>query len=454
MEIINDILDFSKIEAGKLEIYNIDFSLKNLLEEISNIVKFKADEKGLNFTINYDKNINNYFYGDSLRISQILINLINNAIKFTETGTVKLNISSTQTDNLYRFEVIDTGIGISQEQQNKLFQSFSQADGSTTREYGGTGLGLSISKQLVELMDGKIWVESKVGAGSKFIFEINLKKSDKTTIENREPMEINQIKTLKGSQILLVEDSLINQEIVIGLLENSGITIDIASNGEIALDRFKSGKYELILMDLQMPVMDGYEATRLIRERDKNVPIVALTANAMKEDVEKTKKATMVEHLNKPIDVEKLYEILLKYIPKKSETRNTKASYSDDIIIPEFENIDTKIGLAHLAGNKKLYMKIIKDFYETYNNFKIENLEDEAFKRATHTLKGLSANMGAESLYGITQRLDDSQDRTLLPSFNVELRKVLDELADIASKDRGKNEEKKRDFRDPKRCTL
>ncbi len=437
LDIINDILDFSKIEAGKLEINNIDFSLKKLLEDISNIVKFKADEKDLNFTINYDENMNNYFYGDSLRISQILINLISNAIKFTENGSVKLNISYGKIDNIYRFEIIDTGIGISQENQNKLFQSFSQADESTTREYGGTGLGLSISKQLVELMGGKIWVESKVGVGSKFIFEINLIGSDKAKIEKKEPIEINQIKTLKGSQILLVEDSLINQEIIIGLLENSGISIDIASNGEIALDMFESGKYELILMDIQMPVMDGYEATRRIRGIDKDIPIVALTANARIEDAQKTKIAGMSEHLNKPIDIEKLYETLLKYISKKIEVKDVEGTIcsNNNIIIPKFINIDANEGLLHLAGNKKLYMKVIKNFYYSYNNLKIENLEEDEFKRATHTIKGLSANMGAKSLHRIAQILDDSQDRTLIASFNAELKKVLDELKNIASEE-------------------
>jgi len=220
-------------------------------------------------------------------------------------------------------------------------------------------------------------------------------------------------------------------------LENSGINIDIASNGEIALDMFESGKYELILMDIQMPVMDGYEATRRIRGIDKDIPIVALTANARIEDAQKTKIAGMSEHLNKPIDIEKLYETLLKYISKKIEVKDVEGTIcsNNNIIIPKFINIDANEGLLHLAGNKKLYMKVIKNFYYSYNNLKIENLEEDEFKRATHTIKGLSANMGAKSLHRIAQILDDSQDRTLIASFNAELKKVLDELKNIASEE-------------------
>ncbi len=181
LSIINDILDFSKIEAGKLDINKIDFEFKYLLQNISDVVKFKADEKGLDFEINYDEKTL-YLHGDSLRISQILINLMNNAIKFTESGYIKVNIINTGIDNIYKFEVEDTGIGLTKEQISKLFQSFTQADGSTTRKYGGTGLGLSISKQLVELMGGKIWVESRYGVGSKFIFEIELEKADRVEI--------------------------------------------------------------------------------------------------------------------------------------------------------------------------------------------------------------------------------------------------------------------------------
>ncbi len=311
--IINDILDFSKIEAGKLTIEKINFDMSKIISNVINLMEFNATAKNLKLIVNYDKKLDKNFYGDSLRISQILINLLENAIKFTNTGEVSLKITQTE-KNIVRFEVKDTGIGLSQNQIDNLFQSFSQADATTTRKYGGTGLGLFISKKLVNLMQGKIWVKSKVDIGTNFIFEIELPKSH---IENIEQSN-NEIKmkSLKDKTILVVEDNLINQEIILGILEDSGIIIDIANNGQEAIDIFKTNKnkYQLIIMDIQMPIMNGYEATKRIREIDKNIPIIALTANAMKEDAIKTLKAGMNEHLNKPIDVENLYKILLKYL--------------------------------------------------------------------------------------------------------------------------------------------
>ncbi len=427
LSIINDILDFSKIEVGKLEINKIDFNLKDLLNDISNIVKFKADEKSLNYEINYNKNMI-YLYGDSLRISQILINLINNAIKFTQSGYIKIDISNK--NDIFTFTIEDTGIGISKENQIKLFQSFSQTDGSVTRKYGGTGLGLSISKQLVELMDGKIWVESEENKGSKFIFEISLTKGDKDRIENKKSFDVNKITTLKNSQILLVEDNIINQEIIIGVLENSGINIDIANNGKEAINIFtlNKDKYELIFMDIQMPIMGGIEATKIIRKIDKKIPIIALTANAMEEDIKNTKQANMNEHLNKPIDVKKLYETLLKYISKKVNIQELVIDNEIELKIPEFKSIDTDIGLSYMGNSKKLYLKVLKDFYTDNKDLELENLNNEEFERVIHTMKNLSANIGAISLYEITIKLNRLEDKDLLFKFYEELRIVIEEL--------------------------
>ncbi|EDZ63651.1 signal transduction histidine kinase [Sulfurimonas gotlandica GD1] len=318
--VINDILDFSKIEAGKLSIEKADFNMSEVIENVIHVVELKADEKNLKLTVNYDKNISKYFYGDSLRLRQILINLLGNAVKFTDSGEVSISLKKISKDR-FRFEVSDTGIGLSQEKQSKLFKSFSQADGSITRKYGGTGLGLSISKQLVELLGGKIWVESKENIGSKFIFEIDLEEKESDLFSDKKelmkyPLSID-VKTLAGSSILLVEDNAMNQEIVLGILQHSGINIDIANNGKEAIEKYNQDpdKYELILMDLQMPVMNGYEATKVIREKNKEIPIIALTANAMKEDSKKSETVLINEHISKPIDIEKLYAILLKYIP-------------------------------------------------------------------------------------------------------------------------------------------
>ena len=460
--IINDILDFSKIEAGKLTIEKVEFDLHTTIENIVNLIEFKLHEKKIELNVNYDSAIGSNLYGDNLRITQILLNLMGNAVKFTQAGEIGVYIKK-ESFNKFRFEVRDTGIGLSDEQQEKLFKSFSQADGSTTREYGGTGLGLVISKQLVELMNGKIWVESEEGKGSSFIFEIELEeqitKKDYTIFRNKSVLIVddnhncndilrnllemfglkvdcafsgkeallmiqnnnfkydivfmdwsmpdmdgietsknmnilckkyfdngeissnkpttvvmvsafrqesiiksandigidiflqkplnptllndilsaillegkdisynytkkenslkNEMKTLEGSKILIVEDSATNQEILLGILEPYNINIDIACNGLEAVDMVQKNSYEVVLMDIQMPVMDGYEATSIIRKTNENIPIIALTANAMREDIEKTKNIGMNEHLNKPIDIEQLYQTLLKYISKK-----------------------------------------------------------------------------------------------------------------------------------------
>ncbi len=427
LNIINDILDFSKIEARKLNIEKIDFNLDDIILYLKNIVELKAKEKNLELIIKYNKE-DSILYGDSIRIGQIIINLMNNAIKFTDNGRVELSIK--RVNNNIRFTITDTGIGLSKEQIAKLFQSFTQGDGSTTRKYGGTGLGLSISKQLVELMNGKIWCESELGVGSKFIFEIELEKGDESKVIENKKIDLNQINTLKGNNILLVDDNKTNQEIILGLLENSKINIDIANNGAEAVSLFKSNqdKYELILMDLQMPIMGGIEATKIIRVLNQDIPIIALTANAMQEDVIKTKQAGMNKHLNKPIEVEKLYKILLKYIFKKSDIPN---EIKEDITLPKFINIDTKIGLLHMDNNHKLYIKILNDFYMDNKNLKLDNLNDEEFKRTIHTIKGLSANIGAISLNKATKELEESQNRDLLAKFYDKLYQVLNELRSL-----------------------
>lgn len=320
LNIINDILDFSKAEAGKLNIEHIDFDMNDVISNVRNLVEYKAKEKKLTFNIFYSEK-NSMFYGDQLRISQILINLMNNAIKFTDVGSVELYIESLD-ENRVMFTVKDTGIGLTHEQESKLFKSFSQADDSITRKYGGTGLGLSISKQLVELMGGKIWVESEIGKGSKFIFELKLSKGDvkklkQSSIKNLEKLK-NDINATKHSNILLVEDNKTNQAVIIGVLEDLNIDIDIANNGQEAIELYQinPNKYNLIFMDIQMPIIDGISATKIIREIDKKIPIVALTANIMKDDIENIKLAGMNEYLSKPIEVEKLYKTLLKYLSK------------------------------------------------------------------------------------------------------------------------------------------
>lgn len=313
LNIINDVLDFSKIEAGKFTIEKIEFDLHENIQKVVNHLELLAHEKNININIEYGDDVGKYFLGDSLRISQVLTNLLGNAIKFTHDGSINIYVTK-QENEKFRFEVKDSGIGLSEKEQRKLFISFSQADNSTTRKYGGTGLGLAISKQLVELMGGKIWALSKEGVGSSFIFEIELQEIErKLSKSGDEKVEFDK-SILHANKILIAEDNHTNQLVLLGLLEDYVKEIDIANNGQEAVNMFEKGKYELIIMDLQMPVMDGYEATKLIRNIDRDIPIVALTANAMKEEIERTKAVGINEHLIKPLDMEKLFTTLSKYI--------------------------------------------------------------------------------------------------------------------------------------------
>jgi signal transduction histidine kinase/DNA-binding NarL/FixJ family response regulator len=429
--IINDILDFSKIEAGKFTINNIDFDINKMVDSVKNIVEFKAIEKNLNFNIFCNqKEITQYkepqiLYGDPLRLSQILINLTNNAIKFTLKGSVNIDINFKQ-NSIVQFVVSDTGIGLTQVEQNKLFQPFSQADSSTTRKYGGTGLGLTISKQLIELMDGTIWIESEKDKGSDFIFELKLPKGDLNNIELvQDEKNTFDISLLKDGKILLVEDNKINQEIILGLLENTNIQIQIANNGKEAIEIFTQNisQYDLILMDLQMPIMDGFEATKIIRTLHSTIPIIALSANVMKEDIQKTKQALMNEHLSKPIDVIQFFKLLLKYL-SQAEIDKTVNNHSDNIPL---QSLDINKALNNLL-TKKLLLKVLQDFYNDYHTLDLYLLNEKQLQRVTHSIAGLSGTIGASSLKHISKEIEKSSNKELIPQFNSELNLVLEDI--------------------------
>jgi len=418
MTLINDILDFSKLEASKLTISNVEFNLFLLLQELINVLKIEANKKDLEIILEYNI-INHNFYGDSLRITQILTNVISNAIKFTNKGNIKISISNTSV-NHYQFSISDTGIGITKEELSKLFKSFSQADSSTTRKYGGTGLGLIISKQLTELMNGKIWVESEKDVGSIFHVEIELKVLNTPLhidgLDKHTPtLDIN---TLENSKILLVEDNVINQEIILGLLENSSIQIDIANNGKEAIEIFDSNIHKIIFMDIKMPIMDGIEATQIIRAKNQTIPIIALTANSMKEVISLFQEIGMNEHLDKPIDIEKLNYILHKYLLQKVS----------ELKIPEFILIDSKTALKYLNNNKKLYLKILKNFYNNYKDINFFLMSKTEKEREIHTLKGLSLNIGAETLHQTIRKFELSKDKSSFDLIENQLNYVIKEL--------------------------
>ncbi len=319
--IINDILDFSKIEAGQLQIENISFSIHEQTTNVFKVLQLKADEKNINLEFIIDKNVPEFIFSDPLRIKQILINLINNAIKFTEKGDVKLKVSvliGLDNQLFLKFQIIDTGIGISKENIKKMFQEFTQADSSTTRKHGGTGLGLTISKKLTELMGGEVGLTSEVGVGSTFSFTIKTSVGKKPKEDLKTKSKLTLPKNLK---ILLVEDNLINQKVSSIMIKQIGFPCDIAANGEVAVLMHKENKYDIIFMDILMPVMDGMEATQQIRKWDlknnisENTTIIALTANAFKDDIEKYLNHGMDHYLSKPLrikDVQRVLSILYK----------------------------------------------------------------------------------------------------------------------------------------------
>lgn len=315
--IINDILDFSKIESGKLSIESIDFNLQTLILDIIEPLKLVAKEK--NITLALQNNDHDYnLVGDPLRLRQVLTNLLNNAIKFTKKGSVTLNViknNSTNGEIEYTFEVIDTGIGLTEPQIKMLFTPFQQADSSTTREYGGTGLGLIICKQLVSLMQGEINVTSRYKKGSTFSFTLPFQVNEITSVSEISDKKIN-LDSLSEKDVLLVEDNEVNRLIATALLSEVKIQTTTANNGLEALERLKENHFDLILMDIQMPEMDDYQATIEIKKNDAwhSIPIIALSANAMSNDLERSKQVGMDDHLSKPIDVVKLHKCLLKYL--------------------------------------------------------------------------------------------------------------------------------------------
>jgi len=324
--VINDILDMSKIEAGKFELSLVEFNIEKLIQKVINVINFRVDEKHQLLTVNLDPHIPGNLNGDDQRLAQVVTNLLTNAVKFTpERGSIHLRarlIKEKKGMCTIQIEVKDTGIGISDEQQSRLFSSFEQAESSTSRKFGGTGLGLAISKHIVELMNGKIWFESKPGIGSTFAFTVLLKRGKEKKAEDISDADKAAVgqQSFRGRRLLMAEDVDINREIVQALLEPTEIVIDCAVNGVEAVRMFGENpeKYDLIFMDLQMPEMDGYDATRKIRAmeegRPRKIPIIAMTANVFKEDIEKCLQVGMNAHIGKPLDFNEVMEKLKFYL--------------------------------------------------------------------------------------------------------------------------------------------
>jgi signal transduction histidine kinase len=563
--IINDILDFSKIEAGKLDIEEVDFEIDEVLENLVTVANVKTQEKGLELLFRRAPQVPTVLIGDPLRLGQILINLTNNAVKFTEKGEIVVSVELKEhldDQVVLSCTVRDTGIGMTPEQQAKLFQSFSQADTSTTRKYGGTGLGLAISKQLVELMHGEIGVDSEVGVGSTFHFTVRLgvgegadEKTFKTvpdlqnmhalvaddnptareilteylksfsfevdtaasgdeifalmdetskpydlmvldylmpgmkgidvatriktqvkpetdphiilvsayssgdvmdkpggehidqflakpvspshlfdavmaafgvgtTPERRRKVgrefDLETLRPVQGAHILLVEDNEINQQVASEILEQAGFLVSIANHGGEALSMLGERDYDCVLMDVQMPVMDGFTATGKIREQAKyaELPVLAMTANATVEDREKSLASGMNEHIAKPINPQVLFNALLKWIShgerELPEGFDAAADATTDQEIPAIPGIDTEDGVARLGGNVSSYLKLLNKFADNQADA-IERLKEELRAdnreeavRVAHTLKGVSGSIGASDLQEVATQLESS----------------------------------------------
>ncbi len=364
MFIINDILDFSKIEANKMTFETVNFSLSKTVNSVIELLYPNAKEKKIKLLYDIDPDINDNLIGDPTKLSQILVNLVGNALKFTEKGYVEVVVTEmleTETDSLIKFSVIDTGIGIPKDKIDSIFESFNQASNETTRKYGGTGLGLTITRKLVELQGGKITVESVVSKGSEFSFSLEYKKAQKGTASNTKLKNVAIApEFLKDIKILLVEDNELNQLLAVKVFGKWDKQIDIADNGKIAIEKITNTDYDIILMDIQMPEMDGNELTNHIRTKmgeKSTVPIIALTAHATLEEEKRCLQNGMNDYLSKPYDFNVLLEKLYQNLNKNKE--NTIQS--------------TELPTPEMITEKLINFKYLKDFAEGDDSF-IKNM--------------------------------------------------------------------------------
>ena len=430
LHIINGILDFSKIEAGKLEIANVNFDLRELLNGVHDLFSVKASEKGLTLTDTVQENIPRIIHADPLRLRQVFTNFISNAIKFTERGKVNMMVELVEKNEgagLFRFTVSDTGIGLTPEEQKGIFDDFAQADSSTTRKYGGTGLGLTISRQLIELMGGEVGVKSELGLGSSFWFTVSLQvpgdQENALSEYKQERQEVSRENLCFNCRVLLAEDNPTNQIVAEGMLKLYGCRVDRAANGEEAVWAVKEKEYDLILMDCQMPKLDGYSATAEIRKFEQETenirtPIVAVTAHAMKGDRERCMSAGMDDYLGKPLQQNQLLNILKKWLPDNrqiAEAGNQK----------NIDNSETKFGsmrfdpavfeqyrLIQEPDKPDMVKKIIRSYLQNAPTL-LQSMRDslygqevEVLWQAAHTMKSSNKLVGAGRMAEICHELE------------------------------------------------
>jgi len=473
--IINDILDFSKIEANKMALEHKEFYLESIFENLMDIFVFKIQQKRLQLLFDIDKDTPSVLVGDSLRLSQILINLVGNAVKFTQKGEIIISVKVLQRADHHirlKFEVKDSGIGLSDELIKRLFAPFEQADGSTTRTYGGTGLGLSICKNLVKMMGGEIGVESELGKGSTFYFDVKLglTKNNKQFLNDNIAEKLltpsnlydtvlsafgqqttkysnynNIAKSVGGGVLLVVEDNYDNQEIAKELLKKVGVKTDFASNGMEAIEMVKKNEYDAVLMDCQMPVMDGYEATKILKDdnRFKNIPIIAMTANSTLADKEQCLLIGMSDIITKPINIHNFYSVLIEWVKPKNPTFGLTPNKSKNSKINlhgmQINGMSVDKALMRFQGDDEILFNMLKRFSNSQKDtldmisftFKIGDIQ--GLQRDIHTLKGLCGNLEAEYLYKELQKLEQelkspTQNRNYIESMILDIGKNLKAL--------------------------
>ncbi|MCP5406373.1 MAG: response regulator [Chromatiaceae bacterium] len=419
--IISDILDFSKIEAGRLELESIPFQLQDVLDNLSTHIGVRAREKGLKLIYEREPEVPGALIGDPLRLGQVLINLGNNAVKFTSQGEIRVSTRLLERKGgrvKLGFVVQDSGIGMTPEQQARLFRSFSQGDSSITRKYGGTGLGLAISKRLVEVLGGEIGVESQLNIGSRFQFtawfglqsglgQVDAAPSPKPVREN----EAGTTKAvLNGARVLLVEDNEINRELVLELLHGAGIASVVASDGEGALGALEKENFDAVLMDIQMPNMDGYATTQALRQQARwvDLPIIAMTANAKPEDRNRCLAVGMNDYIAKPIDIDLMFEVLQRWIGSDRSGNLGSVSHpaadnaSSQLI--EIDGLDVSEGLARFQNDRSRYFRALVKFRDSTAKFverfsaawKLKDRQEAL--HLVHDMKGVAGNIGAKDL--------------------------------------------------------
>jgi len=434
LKIINDILDISKIESGKIVLEHIPFDLPDIFAHCQSSIIPKIKEKGIALYCYAEPSVGKKLLGDPVRLRQVLTNLLSNAVKFTNVGTVKLLASIESSDEksvTINFEVKDSGIGMSEEQITMIFDPFMQGDDSITRRFGGTGLGLTITKNIIELMGGTLCVESALGVGSKFRFQLKFDLIDDEANNTAEKIMVNEFEkpNFKG-EILICEDNSLNQQVICGHLARVGLSTVVAHNGREGVDiveqRAKYGKkpFDLIFMDIHMPVMDGLEAASKIAEFKTKTPIVALTANIMSNDMELYRISGMAECLGKPFTAKELWRCLVKYIAVESFSHTDAGRLSD-----EDEKMLKKLKINFVKNNETIYNKIIEA---------ADSGDIKSAHRLAHTLKSNAAQIGKKQLQSIAAVVETmlSEGKNLLTeeqknSLEAELKSVLCELAPL-----------------------